>query len=58
MNVELFWTGTSLILVWQVVSFAIRKIGEEIALRQLGISSWDEEFEVDFAPDSKMTKKK
>jgi len=58
MNVELFWTGTALILVWQVVSFAIRKIGEEIALRQLGISSWDEEFEVDFDPNSKMMKNK
>ena len=58
MNVELFWTGVALLAVWQVFSFVIRKIGEEIALRQLGFSSWDEEFEVAFAPAKKVAKKK
>ena len=56
MNVELFWTGVALILAWQVISFTIRKVGEYIAMRQFGISSWDEEFEVEFAPNSKMMK--
>lgn len=58
MNIELFWTGTALILVWQIISFLTNKVGEYIAMRQLGISSWDEEFEVEFAPNSKMTKNK
>jgi len=55
MNVELFWTGTALMLVWQISSYLRSEIQEFFALRQF--DKWTEEFEV-IKPVKKAAKKK
>jgi hypothetical protein len=55
MNVELFWTGTALMAVWQIVSYLRLEIQEFFVLRQF--DKWTEEFE-EVRPVKKVAKKK
>lgn len=55
MNVELFWTGTALMLVWQIVSYLRSEVQEFFVLRQF--DKWAEELE-DAKPIKKVAKKK
>ena len=55
MNLELFWTGTGLMLVWHIVSYLRSEIQEFFILRKF--DSWAEELE-DAKPVKKVAKKK
>lgn len=55
MNVELFWTGVALMLVWQISSYLKLEIQEFFVLRQF--DKWTEEFE-EVKPVKKAAKKK
>ena len=55
MNVELFWTGTALMAVWQVGSYLRLEIQEFFVLRKF--DKWTEEFE-EVKPVKKAAKKK
>lgn len=56
MNVELFWTGAALMLVWHIVSYLRSEIQEFFILRKF--DSWTEEFESINKPVKKVAKKK
>lgn len=55
MNVELFWTGVALMLVWQISSYLRLEIQEFFVLRKF--DKWAEELE-DAKPVKKAAKKK
>ena len=55
MNVELFWTGVALMLVWQISSYLRLEIQEFFVLRQF--DKWAEELE-DAKPVKMAAKKK
>lgn len=55
MNVELFWTGVALMLVWQIVSYLRSEIQEFFVLRKF--DKWADELE-DVKPVKKVVKRK
>ena len=55
MNVELFWTGAALMLVWHIVSYLRSEIQEFFVLRKF--DKWADELE-DVKPVKKVAKKK
>lgn len=55
MNVELFWTGVALMLVWHIISYLRSEIQEFFVLRKF--DKWADEFE-DVKPIKKVAKKK
>ena len=58
MNVELFWTGTALMAVWQVGSYLRLEIQEFFVLRQF--NKWHDDMEeiIPPKPVKKVAKKK